>query len=662
MSGSTTAPIKDRGIGDDEQGVIDRLANSRQRLKDAHGYASGNSMQACPSKSKDPDKLPPHGGDCKACKETSGGDHSHSLIRSDEAEKEGRALYEQIRKEPFCKDPLVTADTLDKEKGNMLGVLLCVDKDGKTQVLKAFSGMLGGKVGTLEGWCPPIPTQDPETTKRLERELDDADKQNKEAVARVKKAQEAVTSYNKTEKERDGVLVKRLEEIAGILNPRKVEGVETPPLDESVAQELREEEQKLKEEQTARAELAKSIRQATDTLKDLTKQQSELVLNSPGYLELQEKVRNSEAFKKSLQTSEDLTKQIETLGKTITAGEEAIKKAKEAHKKKKEGTETDEIRSTDELEKFIKEQEAKNKENRDTKKKSAQSLDAKEREQKKLLDVKSNALTSKGYKEVEEQVKGGDPYKELVRQFEAQRVEKARLEEPPEPLRLLQKERSEAEDDLAKKEKSHKLAQGKVVSDWCENRVMTNYAGQVKSFKEMCEPNDPELYQDGRMGSCAAPRLLAQAQKNGWTPVSISEFWVGKDQGAQQDFKKNDRFVPSCDCCRSFMGFALHGLGTSQEKREARLKLEQELRIRHSEESRSLRDRQTEERDQMDKRHEEEDGRVSKEMSVDEYKKALALLKEQHVKEFTDMLDTQATARKELQEKQKKELSELPAV
>jgi len=93
-------------------------------------------------------------------------------------------------------------------------------------------------------------------------------------------------------------------------------------------------------------------------------------------------------------------------------------------------------------------------------------------------------------------------------------------------------------------------------------RLLTNFAGDPRQTqRQAC--TDLTKVRDGRTGNCAAPKMIAEAQRLGWTPVAIAEIWIGHDQGTQKDFLNGDpngTYVPSCECCRSILGFALCGL------------------------------------------------------------------------------------------------------
>jgi len=103
-----------------------------------------------------------------------------------------------------------------------------------------------------------------------------------------------------------------------------------------------------------------------------------------------------------------------------------------------------------------------------------------------------------------------------------------------------------------------------VSEQYAGEREITNFKGESKKQKDAC--TDAARVSDGRTGNCAAPKLLADAQRKGWTPVGIAEIWIGKDLGTQKDFGESGAYVPSCECCRAILGHTLCGLAERQEE------------------------------------------------------------------------------------------------
>jgi len=102
-----------------------------------------------------------------------------------------------------------------------------------------------------------------------------------------------------------------------------------------------------------------------------------------------------------------------------------------------------------------------------------------------------------------------------------------------------------------------------ITSKYSSERLLTNFANEPTTQQQAC--NDARFVQDGRTGNCAAPKMIAEAQRRGWTPVAVAEIWIGKEQGSQKDFEQGGTYVPSCECCRSILGFSLCGLAEKQQ-------------------------------------------------------------------------------------------------
>jgi tRNA pseudouridine32 synthase/23S rRNA pseudouridine746 synthase len=118
-------------------------------------------------------------------------------------------------------------------------------------------------------------------------------------------------------------------------------------------------------------------------------------------------------------------------------------------------------------------------------------------------------------------------------------------------------------------EQRRDLLRAQIADQYEGARLLTNFAGQTQTVRNACNAPDAATQRarvsDGRTGVCAAPKMIAQAQSLGLTPVAIAEIWIGRDLGTQRDFANGRAFVPSCECCRSILGFALCGLQARQD-------------------------------------------------------------------------------------------------
>jgi hypothetical protein len=157
--------------------AADRIAAARARAQIAYADQTLNAQVPCPLAGGA--GVPPHGGDCAACTGAAAaaagagaaaGTRSHSLIRTPEAQAEVRRFYDEIRAAGALGG--VAVARLDDEKGNMLGALVCIDTDGNTQVLRAFSGLIDESGVTSAAGCSPmLPPPSPEALALSEAEL-----------------------------------------------------------------------------------------------------------------------------------------------------------------------------------------------------------------------------------------------------------------------------------------------------------------------------------------------------------------------------------------------------------------------------------------------------------------------------------------------------------
>ena len=83
---------------------------------------------------------------------------------------------------------------------------------------------------------------------------------------------------------------------------------------------------------------------------------------------------------------------------------------------------------------------------------------------------------------------------------------------------------------------------------------LTNFRGETKSLSQLFPDNIPT-----GTGDCCGPKLLGHAAKNNLTPLSMAEFYVGKEN--RSGSKVHGRFYPSCEeKCQPILGFMLCGL------------------------------------------------------------------------------------------------------
>lgn len=96
-------------------------------------------------------------GYCRKCKTSHslsrGNSHSHALTLMDALSKYQRIDYEQQGLDDSS--DFSTSYLFGEARGKMFGVLECINQQGKTVTLKAFSGQYNG-YWLIPGWVPPL--------------------------------------------------------------------------------------------------------------------------------------------------------------------------------------------------------------------------------------------------------------------------------------------------------------------------------------------------------------------------------------------------------------------------------------------------------------------------------------------------------------------------
>ena len=123
-------------------------------------------------------------------------------------------------------------------------------------------------------------------------------------------------------------------------------------------------------------------------------------------------------------------------------------------------------------------------------------------------------------------------------------IETARktLDELEGALAILKEERKKASEELQK---------------WLfERYIVYNAEGGQSSIGEIFAKRG--LVPPGGTGECAAPKLLQYAYSHKYKPLSIGEFWYGKDASGN---RVNGRFYPACHSkCGPLLGYMLRGM------------------------------------------------------------------------------------------------------
>lgn len=88
--------------------------------------------------------------------------------------------------------------------------------------------------------------------------------------------------------------------------------------------------------------------------------------------------------------------------------------------------------------------------------------------------------------------------------------------------------------------------------------VVHNALGEAKSILDIFAERG--LVPPSGTGDCAAPKMLEEAYRRGWTPLSMGEFWCGASPRSGE-VREHGRFYPSCTGkCGPLLSFMMQGL------------------------------------------------------------------------------------------------------
>ena len=91
-----------------------------------------------------------------------------------------------------------------------------------------------------------------------------------------------------------------------------------------------------------------------------------------------------------------------------------------------------------------------------------------------------------------------------------------------------------------------------------ERFEMLNANGLRRNLNEIFATT-PLGYPPSGAGECAAPKLLQYAYANGYRPLAMAEFWVGRSP--REEVRHHGHFYPSCKAkCEPILGWMLQGL------------------------------------------------------------------------------------------------------
>ena len=91
-----------------------------------------------------------------------------------------------------------------------------------------------------------------------------------------------------------------------------------------------------------------------------------------------------------------------------------------------------------------------------------------------------------------------------------------------------------------------------------QNFVMLNARGECRDLCEIFVPTPQGLPPAGA-GECAAPKLLQYAYAQGYKPLAMAEFWVGRSP--KEEIRHDGHFYPACKAkCEPILNWMLQGL------------------------------------------------------------------------------------------------------
>lgn len=99
------------------------------------------------------------------------------------------------------------------------------------------------------------------------------------------------------------------------------------------------------------------------------------------------------------------------------------------------------------------------------------------------------------------------------------------------------------------------------LQEWLfSNFSLLNARGERKSVKEIFADTPMRIPPSGA-GECCVPKLLQEAYRRGWKPVSVAEYWYGKPK--RGELRRHGEHYPACrGKCLPVLGWMLQGLET----------------------------------------------------------------------------------------------------
>lgn len=187
---------------------------------------------------------------------------------------------------------------------------------------------------------------------------------------------------------------------------------------------------------------------------------------------------------------------------------------------------------------------------------------AKSREE--IDSMKAEMSESRKRREIIRQSLSEDGCKdELISQSQHEKASLRRLKRQWEERLSVLKEREKDITDRIAALKARRRSMSDELQQWIFHQyIVHNALGEKASIWEIFQ--NKGLVPPGGTGECAAPKMLEEAFRNGFTPLAMGEFWYGMSPDTA--VRVQGHFYPSCTSkCGPLLGYMLQGLEVRDE-------------------------------------------------------------------------------------------------
>ncbi len=178
----------------------------------------------------------------------------------------------------------------------------------------------------------------------------------------------------------------------------------------------------------------------------------------------------------------------------------------------------------------------------------------------------------------------GDDCASLIAESQFQKAELRRIKQRhKEAIDALEARRDTLDAEVASMKKL-RHAMSERLQRWIFDQfVMVNASGERQTLTEIFADARSEMPPAGA-GECAAPKLLQYALSNGYTPVAMGEFWIGRSPVGE--VRRNGFFYGACKSkCEPILNFMMQGLTVEANPLKGGSDLESRLRTVYEDDS-----------------------------------------------------------------------------